>query len=181
MPGRSIGARERKLVQTYFRYVKDLYAGKHQVIEKFLELWDPDGTFEFVGTPPTKAAFHGVNAIHVLYKNRLNSSDMPLRLEGAGTWVKSGKVTGLGELNTGMYQTREIGNRIMADWTKVIRTQDRRGFTVSGSHEFTFKDGRIQTLRVVVSPKPHATEHLSLAGLSVNDIGRLSLAAWAVV
>jgi hypothetical protein len=66
-------------------------------------------------------------------------------------------------------------------WTTLIGTEDNRGFQVSGNHTFTFKDGKIISLKVVVSPKPDRAPKLALDGLSVDDIGRLSLAAWAVV
>jgi hypothetical protein len=63
----------------------------------------------------------------------------------------------------------------------LIGTRDEQGFQVSGSHSFTFRDGKIAHLRIVVSPKPDDAERFDRAALSVDDIGRLSLAAWMVV
>lgn len=168
-----------KIVKTYFSLIQDLYDEKEGTVERLLELWDDDGTFEFIGTPPTTASFQGKNAIHVLYKNRIHSNRMNLTLEGGD--AKNAKVSKLGELNTGVFQRRAVGDKIIADWTKYVTTDDGRGFTVSGSHTFAFRDEKISNLKVVVSPKAHATEGFRLEGLSVNDIGRLSLAAWAVV
>jgi hypothetical protein len=70
---------------------------------------------------------------------------------------------------------------VVAGWTTVVGTRDAHGFQVSGSHSFTFKDGKISNLRVVVSPKHDATEQFDADALSVDDVGRLSLAAWMVV
>ena len=52
--------------------------------ERLLELWDPEGTFEFAGSPPVTGTFTGINAISVLYRNRFAASGMPLRLQGNG-------------------------------------------------------------------------------------------------
>jgi hypothetical protein len=41
-------------------------------------------------------------------------------------------------------------------------------------------DGKISKLRIVVSPKPDTAAQLDASQLSVDDIGRLSLAAWMV-
>lgn len=71
--------------------------------------------------------------------------------------------------------------KLVAGWTTRVGTHQKAGFEVSGSHTFMFKDGKICALKVVVSPKADDSPTLTLAGLTVNDIGRLALAAWAVV
>ena len=132
----------------------------------------------------------------MLYKNRVNTCGMPLRLEGVGTprdgLEKEGtpQDVALGIVDTHVNRTRALGGkakggdksqRIAVGWTTVVGTEDKRGFQVSGNHTFTFKDGKISALKIVVAPKAEKTEGHSLRGLAVNDIGRLSLAAWAVV
>ena len=54
---------------------------------------------------------------------------------------------------------------------------------MGGSHQFTFERGKIKKLRVLTSAKATESqlERLSLEGLQVEDLGRLSLAAWPVV
>lgn len=41
-----------ELVKGYFEYVKKLRSGEKGSVEKLLEMWDEDGVFEFVGSPP---------------------------------------------------------------------------------------------------------------------------------
>ena len=169
-----------ELVRTYFSYIKDLRSGKEGSVEKLLNLWDEDGTFEFAGSPPVTGTFHGVNAIHTLYKNRFHSSGMKMTIEAAGK-SKGDREVALGVVDTEVHRTKAMDGKIVAGWTTVIGTHDGRGFQVSGSHTFQFKDGKIAYLKVVVSPRPDTAKNLNMEGLSVDDIGRLALAAWPVV
>lgn len=66
-------------------------------------------------------------------------------------------------------------------WSECRPRCDGRGFEVSGSHTFAFRDGKILSLKVVVAPRPQEAQNLALDGLSVEDVGRLALTAWAVV
>jgi ketosteroid isomerase-like protein len=169
-----------EIVNTYFERIRDLRSGKGDAVERLIELWDDDGIFEFAGSPPVTGTFRGKNAIHVLYKNRLNANGMPLRLEAARG--ESDRDAALGLVDTEVHRTRRMGvNKVVAGWTTVVGTEDKRGFQVSGSHTFEFKNGRIASLRIVVSPRPDTTPQFRLEGLEVDDIGRLALAAWAVV
>lgn len=164
-------------VRTYFDLIRDLRTGVQGAPERLRDLWDADGVFEFAGSPPVTGTFVGVNAITVLYQNRFAANGMPLTLEGTG-----GIDTALGVVETDVHRLRTLDeDRVVAGWTTVIGTRDGHGFQVSGSHSFTFKDGRISKLRIVVSPKPDAADQLEAGALTVDDIGRLSLAAWAVV
>lgn len=188
-----------EVIDRYFSYIRDLRNGKQEAVEKLIELWDEDGVFEFAGTAPVTGTYKGRNAIHVLYKNRVNACGMPLRLEGtlaapAGTLTRE---VALGAVDTHVNRVRNLaastasakstkataekGQRVAVGWTTTIGTDDKRGFKVGGSHTFTFKGGKISALKVSVSPKPEDSEGLALTDLAVRDIGRLSLAAWAVV
>ena len=173
------------LVRTYFELIRDLRTGVDGATEKLTELWDPDGVFEFAGSPPVTGTFAGLNAITVLYRNRFLANGMPLRLQGAangGGKAPEALETALGVVETDVHRIRVLDDdRVVAGWTTLIGTADQHGFQVSGSHSFTFKDGRISHLRVVVSPKPEDSSGFDREALSVDDIGRLSLAAWAVV
>jgi ketosteroid isomerase-like protein len=167
------------LVQEYFANIRDLRAGKEEAVQQLVDLWDADGTFEFAGAPPVTGTFQGRNAIHVLYKNRFHANKMPLRFETAGGQGKT--EAALGVVDTDVHRTRVVDDKLVAGWTTTIGTGDGRGFQVSGAHTFTFKNGKIGSLKVVISPRPETSEGLDFAGLSVNDIGRLALAAWPVV
>lgn len=185
-----------KLIDNYFRCIKDLRNGNEAAVDKLVGMWSEEGVFEFAGAPPVTGVFKGINAIHVLYKNRVKACGMPLELAGAKT--PAGKSfarnVALGAVDTHIDRSRAIAvedkstpgsasktQRVVVGWTTVIGTDDSRGFEVNGSHAFTFTDGRISHLKVNVSSKPRASANLDLDHLAVKDIGRLALAAWAVV
>jgi ketosteroid isomerase-like protein len=182
-----------QIVERYFAYIRDLRKGDEAAADRLIELWDEDGAFEFAGAPPVTGTFKGRNAIHVLYKNRAKAAGMPLKLEGGAASLTgeaaAAREAALGVVDTQVHRMRSLGatragspaERMAVGWTTLIGTEDNRGFQVSGNHTFTFKDGKIISLKVVVSPKPDRAPKLALDGLSVDDIGRLSLAAWAVV
>lgn len=177
-----------ELVERYFRYVRDLRSGKEDAVEQLVDLWDEDGVFEFAGSPPVVGTFKGRNAIHALYKNRLKASGMKIALRAEDD-KETMRDAALGLVDTHINRMRVLdrdakaddAERVAVGWTTVIGTQDERGFEVSGNHTFVFKGDRIASLKVVISPKADRTEGLRLEGLTVDDIGRLSLAAWAVV
>ncbi len=178
------------IVSRYFEYIRTLRRGDQSSVDKLMGLWHEDGTFEFAGAPPVTGLYRGANAIRTLYKNRASSAGMnvPLSVRGAKGKAAAMRDAVLGEVDTQVHKSKllsasatEPNERRAVSWTTRVATTDGRGYDVSGAHTFTFKDGRIFQLRVVVSPKPDKAEGLSLDGLAVNDIGRLSLAAWAVV
>jgi hypothetical protein len=179
-----------ELINRYFSHIRDLRAGKEEAIDKLIDLWDEDGVFEFAGAPPVVGTFKGRNAIHALYKNRMKASGMPLRLNSDAR-TAAAREAALGMVDTRIHRVRSLDKtasaadatpeRVAVGWTTVIGTNDQRGFEVSGNHTFVFKGDLIASLKVVVSPKADKSDGLQLEGLAVDDIGRLSLAAWAVV
>jgi ketosteroid isomerase-like protein len=176
--------RHEEIVRKYFDLVRELRTGVEGAPERLVDLWDPEGTFEFAGSPPVTGTFTGINAITVLYRNRFAANGMPLTLQGAGR--EEGKDGGiedaLGVVDTDVHRMRTLDDeRVVAGWTTTVGTREGRGYQVSGSHSFIFKGDKISSLRIVVSPKPEASEQFDASTLSIDDIGRLSLAAWAVV
>jgi hypothetical protein len=173
------------IVRTYFDLIRELRTGVAGAPERLRELWDPDGVFEFAGSPPVTGTFTGINAITVLYQNRFAANGMPLKLHGVNAEPEAaaaGIDTALGVVDTDVHRMRVLDDdRVVAGWTTVIGTRDGHGFEVSGSHAFTFTNDKISKLRVVVSPKHDTTGQFDASALTVDDIGRLSLAAWAVV
>lgn len=171
--------RREELVNLYFERVNDLRTGKEDAVERLVDMWDADGTFEFAGAPPVSGTFHGRNAIHALYKNRLRANGMPMRLES----TKAGRAgeAALGLVSTKPRRTRVMDDKLVVGWVTEIGTADKQGFSVHGSHTFTFRDDKIVSLKVVVSPKADEISQFDLSTLAVDDIGRLSLAAWMVV
>ena len=181
MANEAVQNENEKLVQTYFSYIRDLRTGVAGSIEKLVDLWTLDGTFEFAGAPPVVGTFHGRAAIQALYKNRFAANKMPLTLEVDAKKPVPERQAALGVVDTEVKHIRHRDGHVIAGWTTVIGTADDRGFQVAGSHTFAFKDGKISSLKIFVSPKAEEARNLRLANLGVEDVGRLALAAWAVV
>jgi ketosteroid isomerase-like protein len=170
---------QKDIVNRYFKLIRDLRNGDEASVPRLMELWHHDGTFEFAGSPPVEGTFKGAVAIQALYQNRLRASGMGLRVE---TKKKPREVT-LGVVDTEVTHTKVNGNRVIAAWRTTAGTEEGLGFDVSGAHVFVFEGDKIKNLRITVSPKPDEShlESLKFSDLTVNDVGRLSLAAWAVV
>jgi ketosteroid isomerase-like protein len=166
-----------KVVERYFELIRDLRKGDECAVDKLMELWAPDGVFEFGGAPPVVGTFKGAMAIRTLYHNRVQSCRMSVAAEGAKRDER------LGIVDTQVIRIRRSGTKILAGWTTTVGTSEDRGFDMGGSHQFTFERGKIKKLRVLTSAKATESqlERLSLKGLKVEDVGRLSLAAWPVV
>lgn len=173
--------REEKTVGAYFQQVRALRKGVDSAVDALTDMWDDDGVFEFCGAPPLAAQYVGRTAIKTLYKNRLHASGMEVKVdEECAKALKRLDVT-LSDVDTEVIRVRAHNGKLVAGWTTRIGTAQGVGFKVAGSHTFTFKDGKIASLKVVVSPRPDEAEGLNMDGLTVNDIGRLALAAWPVV
>ncbi len=172
--------KEEKIVKNYFELIQDLRNGDERSVKKLMKLWDDNGVFEFSGSAPLIGTYKGEVAIRTLYNNRLKSNGMPMKLNAGNESLKS---YSLGVVKTDISHMRTKGNNVIAGWKTTIGTEEGLGFDVAGSHLFTIEDGFIKSLRVTISPKPEMSslKNLSMESLSIQDIGRLSLAAWPVV
>ncbi len=172
---------DEKLVTEYFEQIHALRNGVNSSVEKLTDMWDDDGVFEFCGAPPLNAKYCGRTAIKTLYKNRLQANGMEVKLDKVSAKsLGHGDVT-LSDVETDVNRVRAHDGKLVAGWSTRIGTDQGIGFNVSGSHTFSFKDGKISSLKVVISPKPDDAPNLRMEALTVNDIGRLALAAWPVV
>lgn len=176
-----LSEKDQGMVNEYFRQIEALRSGVDDAVNKLTDMWDEDGVFEFCGAPPISAKYSGKTAIKTLYRNRLHANGMEVKLEKESTKkLKINEVT-LSDVRTDVSRMRSHDGKIVAGWTTRIGTHQKVGFNVSGSHTFTFQNGKISNLKVVISPKADDAQNLMMEGLSVNDIGRLALAAWPVV
>ena len=168
-----------EMVNYYFDLIRNLRRGDSDAVEALMSLWHPEGCFEFAGAPPVVGSYTGHVAIKTLYKNRLSANGMPVTLELGGRM----RETCMSIVSTDLTHLRSKDDQVIAGWRTTIGTEAGMGFDVAGSHMFSFADGKIFRLRVNVSPKPDESlnRELSMQDLSVQDIGRLSLAAWPVV
>jgi len=173
--------RDEELVNAYFDQIRALRNGVDDAVEKLTDMWDDDGVFEFCGAPPLSAKYGGRTAIKTLYKNRLHANGMEVPLEGESAEKLGLKDVTLSDVDTDVNRLRAHDGKLVAGWSTRIGTHQGLGFTVSGSHTFSFKEGKISSLSVVISPKADDAPNLKMEGLTVNDIGRLALAAWPVV
>ena len=163
------------VIKKFFTYLRKIHAGDIKAVDSMLKLWDEDGTIELTGIFPYTGKFTGLNAVAVLYKNVARSAGMPLKLE------RDKKETALGPRSFKVESIRAVGNnRVVARWTTLIRTKDRRGFSVAGGDTFVLENNKIVNDLCILSPKPESVRGFKMEGLTVNDIGRLALAAWPV-
>jgi hypothetical protein len=168
------------LAEKYFELIGMLRNGEEDSVEELMNLWHIDGVFEFAGSPPVVGTFKGAMAINALYKNRLNSGGMKLKLDLGKAQLRD---VSLGIVDTQVTHLRGKENQVIAGWRTTIGTDQNQGFDIAGSHLFTFEDGKIKNLRINISPKADQShnQNLALKDLSIRDVGRLSLAAWPVV
>lgn len=168
-----------KVVGMYFQLISGLRHGDETAIEKLADLWHEDSVFEFAGAPPVVGTFTGKMAITALYRNRFFANGMDLTL-GDKDHLREAT---LGIVETEVTHLRNKENQVIAGWITTIGTKEGEGFDISGSHLFAFEDEKIKNLKVNVSSKYEKShdENLSPDKLTVQDVGRLSLAAWPVV
>lgn len=168
-----------KIVERYFQLISGLRKGDETAIEELADLWHEESVFEFAGAPPVVGTFTGKMAITSLYRNRFFANGMDLTL---GDQDHLREAT-LGIVDTEVTHIRDKENQVIAGWLTTIGTQEGEGFDVSGSHLFTFEGPKIKNLKVNVSSKYEKShdESLSPDKLTIQDVGRLSLAAWPVV
>lgn len=152
-----------KLVEKYFSYLNALQDGESTALDGMLGMWVDDGICTFIGTPPT-GSFKGEFAIRVLYTSILRR---PIEQ------VRSVKCT--------LSDVSSRGDKVVAVWTLHTETVEGKKFSISGTSAFEFKDNKISSLEIASTPKPFDISGFTLDELKIADIGRLSLAAWAVV
>jgi ketosteroid isomerase-like protein len=168
-----------KIVERYFQLISKLRNGKEGAVEELATLWNQDGIFKFSGL--LSGTFEGIMAITTLYKNRFKANGMEVTLDYNNK--EEFKTATLGIVETQVSHVRENKDQVVAGWKTTIGTEQGDGFDISGSHLFTFKNGKVNSLNVTLSSKPEKSENqeLSYNDLSIQDVGRLSLAAWPVV
>ncbi len=170
-----------KLVNNYFEQIKSLRSGVDRSVENLTDMWDDDGVFEFCGTPPLNAKYCGRTAIKTLYKNRLAANGMEVALDTKSAKTYQQKEVTVSDVDTKVKRLRTHDDKVVAGWSTKVGTKQGVGFNVSGSHTFAFKGDKISKLKVVISPKVDDAVNLKHDDLTINDIGRLALAAWPVV
>lgn len=169
------GKKRETIVKDFFGYLKEIHNGNIQVIEKMLELWDDEGVVKLIGLYPYAGEFVGVNAISVLYHNVARSAGMQVLLKD------SKMKASLGPRKFEVESIQSVGDKVVATWRTEITTKEKVGFEMSGGDTFYFKGDKICRDLCTMSTKPSEIKGFKVRELSINDIGRLALAAWAVV
>jgi len=162
------------LIDDYFARLKSIYDGEEGAIGRMLELWDDDATCTFVGPPPLASQFRGHMALATLFKSMATQGTTDVETE-------DGEKVSLGKPEFKVHRTRVRGNKTIAEWDMAVETDDGKSFTVAGSNVFTISDGKIVDLNLVTAPRAGVAAGFKITDLSHLDIGRLALAAWAVV
>src|SRR6266545_5099662 len=163
-----VDPRLQKTVTEYFDQIRALRSGVDSAVDKLTEMWDDDGEFEFCGAPPLTARYSGRTAIKTLYKNRLAANGMEVSLDAESAKALRKTQLTVSDVDTDVKKMRAHDGKVVAGWTTRIGTAEKAGFAVAGSHTFTFKDGKIASLKVVISPKADDAPNLDLSALTVN-------------
>lgn len=173
------------VVQNYISLINGIrFSGEASAIDTLMTLWEPTGVFEFTDTPGFPTLYSGSAAIRSRYEAMLHAGELVLALEGTGGGAAQ---TQLGPTLNRLVGVTPNANGVNATVATCYSTADGRGFQVqTNTFVFTFnpRSGRLSYVTERVSMD--AVDCTLLAGttrenLSVNDIGRISLAAWAVV
>jgi hypothetical protein len=171
----------KELVKSYFATVAAMRAGEKQAVTKMMALWNPDGVLEVLGGRgddgwPRSKVYKGTKEIQARFEAMLQAS--PILLSGAKGKVGFDVRVMVGDIS-------EKGNTASALVTATV-SAGKAGLQSFQIEEkkfvFTFAKDRIQKAvedvswsDAVVSNRVTAT-----GALSVQDIGRLTLAAWAI-
>lgn len=162
------------VVREYFSRLRAIHAGDRGAVDRMLELWDEEGSCTFVGTPPLNGQFRGYMALGALFKNMSQSI-------GTKVQTEEGDAVAVGQPQFTVERTKARGNKVVAEWTLRVKVDEGKSFSVAGSNTYTLKDGRIVDLNIVTSPRAGEAQGFRIEDLKQLDIGRLALAAWAVV
>ncbi len=155
------GGDRQSIVKQYFAAYHDIRSGKEDAVDRMLDLWDEEGELAFVGPPPASADFRGEFALRTLFKSIATS-----RGDGAKLDLQDVEVR---------------GDKAVARWTLRSESGKSAGLAIDGANTFQFKGDKIRRVDLVTNAHPAEGSRLTIKDLSVTDIGRLALAAWAVV
>lgn len=169
------------VVETYFAAVAAMRSGDKTAVNKMMSLWGADGVLQVLGGRgddgwPRSKIYEGSKAIQSRFESMLKSDRVALT--GA-----SGKVAVDVKFVVG--KIREEGNTVTAMVTATLSTGEDspRSFQIEEKKfDFTFDKGKIRKVVEDVSwADAVVSQRLERVGLlSVQDIGRLTLAAWAI-
>lgn len=171
----------KKLVEVYFAAVAAMRTGDKKAITKMMSLWGPDGVLHVMGGRgedgwPRSKVYEGPKAIRARFEAMLKSDKVTLTDGRSAVGLDVKFVVG---------KIREDGNTMTATVTATVSTEEDspRSFQIEEKKfVFTHESGKLQKVvedlswaNAVVSRRLE-----SVGTLSVTDIGRLTLAAWAI-
>ncbi len=168
------------MVERFFEYSAALHEGDESVVEKLLDLFDEDASWEFLGRYPLVGKFRGRMALHVLFKNQAQAAAMTIPLEAR----KEARISKISPVV--VQDTVADGGKAVVNWDQWVHLDGHEAFPLTGCTTFYFKHGKIGRVTGIVLPRRDVSDkalpaEMSLADLTVDDIGRLALAAWPVV
>ncbi len=166
-----------ELTKKFLAAFKRIKGGDSTAVDEIIEYWVRDGTFSFDGVPELNGSFQGTMALDTLFSSIARTAE------------SGNEARGLKKLRTNLLEfgdIRSVGNECYCDWKQIISGEEGQGALINGSIKLTFREGLVSSAKVVAVPVMDATDEmlpkgLSMKDLKVDDIGRLALAAWAVV
>lgn len=167
----------KEMTNSFLKNFSNIKKGDSKAVIKMLEMWTQDGVFQFDGLPELNGSFHGIMALEVLFTSIARSA-------ASGNEVRGLKKLHMNEMSLG--EIRTIGDECYCDWRQVVSREKGQGALIFGNIKLTFRQGLISAVKVVSlplmsTPDEMLPQGLSMKDINITDIGRLALAAWAVV
>ena len=172
----------KSVVREYFDEVAAIRTGDSSAVARLMALWDPDAVLHVVG-PQGEAGwpreYRGSEAIHGRFNDMMNAAKRGVELKPGGAPVGFGVTVVLHSVDV-------VESKATAHVAITLHTNEKRprGFEIhSGKFEFEFKSGKLSSVTENVDFNRAIEPRIAgirQRDLSVSDIGRLTLAAWAI-
>lgn len=175
----------KKTVEAYFAAVTDLRSGEMGALNNMMSLWKDDGVLNVLaGTGddgwPRSKVYEGADAILARFKAMVNPERVKLTDVGKDVGINVKSVVG---------EVRESGKTVTATVMIIVSTDEDNPRSIhieENKFAFTFDGGKIQKVIEDVSwsgatvSQKIMSPFVDTKSLSIQDIGRLTLAAWAI-
>lgn len=168
----------KKTVAQFSELLQRILTGDAKAVEAMGHLFDRDCVLEIHGPEPMNGSFHGRFAVQVYCKSLASSASTEVTLPSGPS----------GRLKTERFsidETEVEHDKAVLVWNNVL-DYEGKAVILKGQTTLGFRGDKIVSWRTVVIDVPAAAPEMLRAGLEMHklkvmDIGRLALAAWAVV
>lgn len=171
-----------QLVINYFDCMDNLRDGDKGAVEDIMSLWDNDGCLILAGAPKAPGwpkRYKDCDSIAGRYSNLLEAQGKSFKLSDEKSMVS------LSSIKERIRNISLKGNVATATVVASVSTNEdtSRGFEIEGNFTFTLNNGKIAQLIENVDwsdAVDSRIEKVKIGDLNIDDIGRLTLMAWAI-